>query len=220
MFSPIASPPHSLLPRVLVIDDEASVRLGCVIALRADGWQAEGEASSATALRRLTGDREKFDVVVVDYATPELNGLALVAALDAKNRPPILLASAHADGGVALAALRMGIWDFQAKPLVPDELRRRVRRLHTRARDALLPTAWIPRALQYCSRGAWADALRELRACPPERRPDPVDLLIGLVSQVAGDEAGAKEAFARARWWPDWHQHDAEIWVELARRLG
>jgi CheY-like chemotaxis protein len=212
--------PHESAPQILVVDDEASVRLGCVMALRSDGWRAVGEASSPAALQRLTSGNDHYDVVVLDYAMPELDGLALAGVLDPQTRPPILLASAHADGAVALAALRLGIWDFQAKPLVPDELRRRVQRLHTRARDAAVPTAWMPRALQHCQRGQWADALMELRALPEAERTETGELLIGLVCQLAGDEAGAREAFHRARWWPDWHRQGGEIWAELARRLG
>jgi len=220
MYSALVSPPLHPLPRVLVIDDEATVRLGCVIALRADGWQAEGEGSSLTALRRLTVERERFDVLVVDYAMPEFDGLAFTAALNANSHPPILLASAQANGAVTVAALRLGIWDFQAKPLIPSELRHRARRLLTRAADAAQPNGWVPRALQHCQRLAWTDALRELYAAPAECRDETTELLIGLVSQLAGDDAGAREAFKRAHWWPDWQQHDAEIWTELARRLG
>lgn len=211
---------HESAPQVLVVDDEDSVRLGCVMALRSDGWRAVGEASSSAALQRLTSGNDHYDVLVLDYAMPELDGLALAGALDPQTRPPILLASAHADGAVALAALRLGIWDFQAKPLVPDELRRRVQRLHTRAREAAVPTAWMPRALQHCQRCRWTDALTELRASPETERTETGELLIGLVCQLVGDESGAREAFQHARWWPNWHRQGGEVWVELARRLG
>lgn len=211
-------------PRVLVVDDETSVRLGCVLTLRSDGWEAIGESSSRSALERLTRGGERYDVVMLDYAMPELDGLALAAALDPATRPPILLASAHADGAVALAALRMGIWDFQAKPFVPEELRRRVRRLHCRSRDAAEPKAWLARTLVCCHRCAWADALAELAAWPEAeqelRNQEPVDLVTGLLCQIAGNHADAALAFQRARWWPEWHRQGAEMWTELARRLG
>lgn len=205
-------------PRVLVVDDEASIRLGCVVALRSDGWEAVGESSPRRALERLSN--EQYDVLVLDYAMPELDGIAVATALDPKNRPPILLASAYADGAVALAALRIGIWDFQAKPLVPDELRRNVRRLHSRQHDSAAPSAWMPRALRHCNHCAWAEALEELKAWPEADRVEPSDLLTGLVCQLAGDEAGAALAFQRARWWPEWHRQGADIWTELARRLA
>lgn len=211
--------PDKPAPRVLVVDDEASVRLGCVVALRSDGWDAVGEASSSAALERLTRCGEHYDVLVLDYAMAEFDGLTLAGQLDPQTRPPILLASAHADGAVALAALRIGIWDFQAKPLMPDELRRRVRRIHARMQDVTKPDAWLSRALRCCNRCVWPDALAELEAWPESARVEPADLMIGLVCQLTGDENGAALAFQRAHWWPEWHRQGAEMWAELARRL-
>lgn len=207
-------------PRVLVVDDEASVRLGCVVALRSDGFNVTGEGTSRAALERLTTRGERYDVLVIDYAMPELNGLELIAALGRATRPPILLASAHADGSVVCAALKLGVWDFQAKPLVPDELRRRVRRLLTRANDSAAPNAWLARALGHCQRCAWAEALKELQAWPENEQAEPATLVIGLVHHMADDAVNADAAFRRARWYPGWEKAGGEIWPELARRLG
>lgn len=206
-------------PRVLIVEDDASIRRTCVLALRADGWQATGEGSSRIALERLTRARETYDVLVLDYAMPDLDGLALASAIDLALRPPILLASAHADGAVALAALRLGIWAFQAKPLVPEELRRRVRRLHQRGQDATDPSAWMVRALCRCHRCAWAEALQEVLSCPEAQRGDAGHFMTGLLCQLSGDESGASLAFKRVSWNLDWHRHGTEIWGELARRL-
>ncbi|MDP3071962.1 MAG: response regulator [Opitutaceae bacterium] len=205
---------------MLVVDDEASVRLGCVLALRSDGWDATGEGSSRAALERLTTRAEHYDVLVLDYAMPGLNGLELIAALDPKTRPPILLASAHADGAVACAALKLGVWDFLAKPLMPEELRRRVRRLLTRRHDAKAPGAWLARALGHCQNCAWDDALRELDTWPESERQQPAYLVTGLIHQMTEGQEPAAAAFKRAQWWPGWETQGAEIWQELARRLG
>jgi DNA-binding response OmpR family regulator len=205
---------------VLVVDDETSVRLGCVMALRSDGFLAAGEGSSRAALERLTTGGERYDVLVIDYAMPELNGLELIAGLDPATRPPILLASAHADGAVAYGALKLGVWDFQAKPLVPDELRRRVRRLLTRAHASTAPDAWLARALGHCQRCAWSEALKELQAWPAQEQVEPATLVIGLVYQMADDVVNSDAAFKRARWPRGWEKAGGEIWPELARRLG
>ncbi|MBL9187081.1 MAG: response regulator [Opitutaceae bacterium] len=205
---------------MLVVDDEASVRLGCVLALRSDGWDATGESSSRGALERLTTRGEHYDVLVLDYAMPGMNGLELIAALDPRTRPPTLLASAHADGAVACAALKLGVWDFLAKPLVPDELRRRVRRLLTRRDDAKAPDAWLARALGHCQNCAWDEALRELDTWPDAERQQPAQLLSGLIHQMTDRREPAAAAFKRAQWWPEWHTQGADIWQELARRLG
>jgi DNA-binding response OmpR family regulator len=212
-----ASPPR--VARVLVVDDEASIRLGCVLALRSAGWRADGEGSARRALDRLTDPAERYDAVVLDYAMPELDGLAVAAALEPGRRPPILMASAHGDGAAALAALRLGIWDLLAKPLVPDELRRRVQRLVQRGTTTrAVPTGLDP-VLRHCNRCAWADAHAALETAVglPE---DCVALVRGLLFQVAGDPGRARAAWGRARWWPGWERHGTEIWAELGRRLA
>ena len=205
---------------MLVVDDEISIRRACVITLRAEGWNAVGEGSAKAALERLTTRGERFDVLVIDYAMPEINGLELIAALDPKTRPPILLTSAHADGSVACAALKLGVWDFQAKPLVPEELRLRVRRLLTRAQDVSAPDAWLARAMKHCQACAWLDALRELQAWPESSRTDSAPLVTGLIHHLTGDYESAAAAFKSAQWSSDWDKQGGEIWSELARRLG
>ncbi len=211
-----AAPP----PRILVVDDEASVRLGCVLALRSDGWSVTGEGSSRAALERLTAGGERYDALVLDYAMPGLNGLELLAAIEPRMRPPVLLTSAHADGAVACAALKLGVWDFLAKPLVPEELRRRVRRLLTRRHDGTAPSAWLARAFSHCQNCAWDEALRELEAWPEPEREEPAHLLTGLVNQMANRQEQAAAAFQRAQWWPGWETQGTEVWHDLARRLG
>lgn len=216
---PAPSPAAPRAPTVLVVDDEASVRLGCVVALRSDGWAVTSEGLPRAALERLTVRGERYDVVVLDYAMPGINGLEIVAAIDPAMRPPILLTSAHADGAVACAAFKLGVWDFLAKPLMPDELRQRVRRLHTRRHDATAPNAWLARALVHCQNCAWEEALREIDASPESERKAPADLLRGLVQQMAGRKEDAAAAYKRAQWWPDWETQGGEIWTELAHRL-
>ncbi|MBC8011007.1 MAG: response regulator, partial [Burkholderiales bacterium] len=118
-------------PRILIVDDEPSMRRVCAFALRGAGWRPETEGSSLAALQRVLGG-ERYDALVLDYAMPELDGLEFLRRLQALGpevRPPVLMASAHADGATACAALGLGVWDFLAKPLTPEDLRRRVRRL-------------------------------------------------------------------------------------------
>lgn len=215
-----ASPPPSVRvgepPRILIVDDEVGVRRVCAFALRGAGWRAEAEASPVAALERVLAG-ERFDALVLDYAMPELDGLEFLArleALPAGARPPILLASAHADGSTARAALRLGVWDFLSKPLTPEELRRRVRRLLRRGDEAARGDSRA-RALDLAGAGRWADA----RAALGGRGGEADELVRGLLFQIEGDDVAAARCFARCHWWPDWHRHGPEIWAELARRL-
>lgn len=218
--APVSPPRHAPgpgeSPRILIVDDEAGVRRVCAFALRGAGWRAEPEGSPLVALGRVLAG-ERFDALVLDYAMPELDGLEFLGRLDALPegaRPPVLLASAHADGATAWTALRLGVWDFLSKPLTPEELRRRVRRLLRRAEDA---ERGDPRARALALAGArrWSAA----RAALADHGGEADELLRGLLFQVEGDEASAARCFARSHWWVNWHRHGPEIWTELARRL-
>lgn len=203
-------------PRILIVDDEPSMRRVCAFALRGAGWRPETEGSSLVALQRVLGG-ERYDALVLDYAMPELDGLEFLRRLEVlapEARPAVLMASAHADGVTARAALGLGVWDFLAKPLTPEELRRRVRRLLERPAAAERGEAH-PRALRLASRRDWAGA----RAALAEVNGEADELVRGLLFELEGDAAAAAGCFSRARWWPNWNRQGPEIWAELARRF-
>ena len=203
-------------PRILIVDDEPSIRRVCSFALRGGGWRPETEASSIAALYRVLNG-ERFDALVLDYAMPELDGLEFLRRLQAlppEARPAVLLVSAHADGAAAWTALRLGVWDFLPKPLTPDELRRRVRRLLERPAAAARGEAH-PLALRLAAVGEWARA----RAALAHGAAESDELVRGLLFEIEGDAAAAADCFSRARWWPNWNHQGPEIWAELSRRL-
>ncbi|MFH1496359.1 MAG: response regulator [Verrucomicrobiota bacterium] len=204
-------------PRVLVVDDEDSVRRACTLALRGEALLADGEGSPLVAFDRLLGG-ERCDVLVLDYFMPDLDGLAFLRALDEAGleRPAVLMASAHADGAVAREALALGVWDFISKPLTPVDLRNSVQRLLQRPALAAAgdSRSMVLRAL-VARRWDEADRLLSDVAEPTETDR----LLHGLLRQVCNDEAGAAAHFAQAHWWAGWVRQGPEIWTELARRL-
>lgn len=209
-------------PRVLVVDDEPSVRRACVFTLRAEGWRVEAEGDSRGALIRLI-DGERFDVVLLDYAMPGLDGLGFLRELErelgAEALPPVILASAHADGAVAAEALRLGVWDFLAKPLTPEELRLRVLHVLGRANECARGSASAC-AVWHASRRNWREAQAVCGAVPAEERDETVALVAGLLAEIAGDEAKAAEHFRAAHWPVDWRRRGPEVWIELAGRLA
>lgn len=202
--------------RILIVDDEMTVRRVCAIALRSDSWKVESEGSSPVALARLMRG-ERFDVIVLDYSMPELDGVEFLralrgAALDVT--PSVLMMSAHADGAVARQVLELGVWDLMAKPLLPEDIRRRVQRLLGRRQAA---AEGVPRAqsLLFATQGRWSEA----RAALPRKTGALDELLRGLYFEMEGEHAAATEAFFHAHWWSNWAQQGSEIWTELSRRL-
>lgn len=214
--SQASSKPEVGAPKVLVVDDEQTVRRVCTFALKGEGWRAESDGSPAQALARMRSG-EHFDALVLDFAMPEMDGLEFLRrmrSLPAAVQPAVLLASAHADGAVALESFRLGVWDLLSKPLLPDDLRRRVRRLLGRHDDAARGDLRA-RSLLLASQCRWSDARNALA-------PDgaPLDqLLRGLYFQLDGEMTKSRECFSRAHWWDNWDQQGSEIWAELSRRL-
>jgi DNA-binding NtrC family response regulator len=105
--------------RVLVVDDDASVRASLALLLKQHGFASSGAASPAEALRLLAG--ESFDVVVQDMnfsrATSGVEGLELLQEVRAR-RPelPVVLVTAWGSIGLAVEGMKAGAVDFLTKP--------------------------------------------------------------------------------------------------------
>ena len=80
---------HSGGIRVLVVDDDASIRALLQAALEEEGWLVEQHASGAEAL--LATCRATFDVVVLDLEMPGLTGLEVARRLVADGYPAALV---------------------------------------------------------------------------------------------------------------------------------
>lgn len=229
--SPSQIPPvPSRATRILVVEDERTVRLGCVLALREQGWEVIGESSPLNALRM--APEGAFDLVVLDYQMPGLDGLGLLRALGAPGRrPQVLLMSAWADGAVTAEALRAGVVDFMEKPLTPAELRARVRAMLERRRRAshrdasgepVADSAAARRefVLTLAERAAWPEVREFVTSLPVEQQTEFLSVLAGIACEFASDRETAQRWFRAARFPATWRFSGPEIFAELGRRLA
>ncbi len=107
--------------RVLIVDDEPATRSGLSRLLGAEGYSVETAESGAAALELVSA--RPPDVVVTDLKMPGMNGLELLAKLHEQHRElPVIVATALADLGSAVTAMRAGADDFIAKPVELDQL--------------------------------------------------------------------------------------------------
>ena len=118
--------------RILVIEDEASLRDGIVDLLKGDGHVVTAVGDGAAGAE--SGLREVFDLVVLDLMLPRLDGMAVCRQLRAA-RPgmPILILTARGSEDDKVRGLVEGADDYVTKPFSARELLARVRVLGRRA---------------------------------------------------------------------------------------
>lgn len=108
--------------RVLVVDDEPTLRLGFAYALSSKTTVVETAPTGRHALERIANS--EFDIMILDLRMPELDGLSVLEMLrDDGNEIPIVLCSAVLSPNAALRAFRRGVVDFLLKPVRPADLR-------------------------------------------------------------------------------------------------
>lgn len=115
-------------PRVLIADDNADMRDYVARMLRNDGYLVDAVTDGRLALDAARTDLP--DLVISDVMMPQLDGLALVAALRSDPRTtaiPVLLLSARAGQEAAIEGLQAGADDYLVKPFAAAELLARVR---------------------------------------------------------------------------------------------
>jgi len=116
---------RSRVPAVLVVDDEADLRelLGLTIArlgLEVDTAETLGQARQFLQSRT-------YRLCLTDMRLPDGSGLDLVRELGARSEPKIAVITAYGSADNAVAALKAGAFDYLAKPVDLDQLRRLIR---------------------------------------------------------------------------------------------
>jgi two-component system KDP operon response regulator KdpE len=117
--------------RVLVVDDQHSIRRAVGRALTARGYQVQLAIDGEEALSAAAAFQP--DLVVLDLNLPALDGLEVCRQLRAWSQVPILVLSVREDEPDKVAALDLGADDYLTKPFGIDELMARVRALLRRS---------------------------------------------------------------------------------------
>jgi two-component system response regulator HydG len=109
------------LGRVLIIDDDDSMREVLEAALGPRGFETTSVGSASEGLR-LLAERE-FDVVVTDMSMPEMTGVELCRRiLGNREDLPVIVMTAFASLDAAILAIRAGAYDFVTKPFDTEAL--------------------------------------------------------------------------------------------------
>ena len=111
------------MTRVLVIDDEAPIRLLCRVNLEAEGMEVLEACDGPTGLEKARNDEP--DVILLDVMMPGLDGLQVAEELldsERTNSIPIVFLTARAEVRDRARGLDLGGIDYVTKPFNPVEL--------------------------------------------------------------------------------------------------
>lgn len=113
--------------KVLIVEDDPDVRLGCEQALQLEGLQTEAVDSAEAARRRIGKDFR--GIVVSDIRLPRMDGMSFLREITTLDPElPVVLITGHGDISMAVQAMKDGAQDFIQKPFPPEYLVEVVRR--------------------------------------------------------------------------------------------
>lgn len=129
--------------RVMIIDDEESMRHMLTVMLTREGYDVVSFSNAESALRALDG--EYFDFILSDIRMPGMDGLGFLKALGKKRGNfTVIMMSAYGTIDTAVECMKLGAYDYISKPFKTDEVlltlkkaeeREKLKRENMRLRD-------------------------------------------------------------------------------------
>jgi DNA-binding NtrC family response regulator len=121
---------------VLIIDDDESMRMGCLQTLSEAGYRAQAVPNGLLALERARG--ESFDVVLLDLKMPGIPGMEILKTLRQMDTGmAVIVITGYGSIDTAMQAGKLGAYDFLCKPFDPDQLLGLVAKAASSKRHAL-----------------------------------------------------------------------------------
>ncbi|MBE9502678.1 MAG: sigma-54-dependent Fis family transcriptional regulator [Proteobacteria bacterium] len=108
--------------RILIVDDELSIREFLEILLVEEGYQVTTARSGAEALEKIN-DKD-FHMVISDIQMPKLNGIEVLKRVkEISPSTEVIMITAYASAESAVEALKCGAYDYMTKPFKVDEIK-------------------------------------------------------------------------------------------------
>lgn len=160
------------MKRILVCEDEASIREFVVINLKRSGYEVVEAGSGEEALKKFDEDRDGIDMALLDIMLPGMDGFAVCRELRQRSESMgIIMLTARTQEMEKVGGLMMGADDYVTKPFSPSELVARV--------DALQRRVAAVRArneVNYLEELHSGDFILNLRSRTLKKRGQPVEL--------------------------------------------
>jgi DNA-binding NtrC family response regulator len=113
--------------KVLIIDDDESMRIGCQQALELGGFSFAAVPNGDQALAKIR--QESFDVALLDLKMPGLPGMEVLRRLKEESpNTAVIVITGYGTIDSAVEAVKLGAFDYLPKPFTPEALTARVER--------------------------------------------------------------------------------------------
>ena len=181
--------------RILVVDDEPSIRFVLEKALGKAGFEVEAVGSAEEARERIAAER--YAVALLDVRLPGESGFQLLEALHGQRRRPLVVVMTAQDTlRAAVTAMRLGAEDYLVKPFDLERVVAVVRELAARAPEGA-EAAPAPEAVSPALVGTSASMVEVSKQVGRAAATD-------LTVLIVGESGTGKELVARAI-----HEHSA-----------
>ena len=108
--------------RILIIDDEESIRDSVGLVLEKEGYGVRSVVSGQEGISLFS--KEAFQVVYLDLKLPGINGLDVLSRLKKISlETPVIIITGYATIESAVEAMKRGAFDYLTKPFTPEEVR-------------------------------------------------------------------------------------------------
>ncbi len=119
------------MSKILVVEDEADVRLFVVEALVQEGFEVEAESDGKIAYDRILSSN--YDLIVLDVSLPSMDGFSILKELRKSSKVPVLVLTARRRVEDRVEGLEIGADDYLTKPFELAEFIARVKAMLRRS---------------------------------------------------------------------------------------
>lgn len=122
--------------KILVVDDEAKIRLLIRKYAEFEGHQVTEAGNGMEAVQLCRRDPNQYDIIIMDVMMPELDGFSAVAEIKKIASPAVIMLSARGEEYDKIHGFELGVDDYVVKPFSPKELMLRVNAVMNRVKGS------------------------------------------------------------------------------------
>jgi DNA-binding NtrC family response regulator len=186
------------MEKLLIVDNDEGLTHFLTRLFVRQGYEVHARADGESALRLLA--EASFDLILLDYLMPGLNGLETLAEIQrAQVKTPVIIMTAHGTTETAIEAMKLGAYDYLLKPFDTEELKR-IAADALRVNRLMKEVVSLPGSVTKVSPAG----TRGVRIVGAHRKMQEVFKLIGQVAEkdvtvlISGESGTGKELAARA----------------------